>query len=911
MNSRIITLSLALGLLGGITELSALPQKPTRKVQTSRPAASKLQQDFLAKQKAFSKGDFFRIFKQQMTPEERDAMTFLYAYMPTNDLIDRDGDFYLENVRASLRARKELPWGKSIPEREWKHFVLPIRVNNEALDASRMVFFDALKDRVKGLSLHDAVLEVNRWCHEHVVYTPSDSRTSSPLATIRSAYGRCGEESTLLVAALRAVGIPARQVYTPRWAHTDDNHAWVEAWVDGKWLFLGACEPEPVLNLAWFNAPVSRAMLVHTKAFGRYDGPEEVIGNTPTYTEINVIDNYAHVGKVSVQVTDATGRPLAGVPVSFRVYNYGEFYTVATKVSDAAGRVSLTAGQGDMLVYASKPEGTSYRFGMQKVTFGTDKQVRLQLKYRPGDRINEDLLITPPREDAKYPNVTDAQRAENNRRMAVEDSIRGQYVASFVGKQLEGLDARGNWKTLHEFVEGSKDQEQAKALLRVISAKDRRDIPLEVLRDHLDNTKPLPQFAANKELAMSYIYNPRVANEPLVPYKKYFAEAVPQELQSKFRSSLEALRQWCIATIQIDNSYNPLTYPIEPIGVWKSQKADTHSRNIFFVSLARAMGWPAQIDGVTGKVQVYEKDGWHDVILDKGLPQTAAKQGTLRLSYKDNGIIDNPKYYYQFTISKFDDKGQTRLLAYDEGDNGLEQGTSWAKTFKDGAPMDAGYYLLVTGSRLASGSVLVNMRTFEIKAGQTTDEELLMRRDTTAVAVLGSFNAENLYTYYGEAKDLTKTEQFAAPAGKEQSILTTTGRGYYILGVLGAGEEPTNHALKDIIAEREVFEHWGRNLVLLFKDKTSQSRYRPEDFAGLPKGTVFGLDDKGTILSELVTNMKLRAGNLPVFVIADTFNRVVFVSQGYTIGLGRQIRQVITALEKEQCTAPTQTCTAP
>ena len=74
-----------------------------------------------------------------------------------------------------------------------------------------------------------------------------------------------------------------------------------------------------------------------------------------------------------------------------------------------------------MLVYASKPEGTSYRFGMQKVTFGTDKQVRLQLKYRPGDRINEDLLITPPREDAKYPNVTEAQRAENNRRMAVED----------------------------------------------------------------------------------------------------------------------------------------------------------------------------------------------------------------------------------------------------------------------------------------------------------------------------------------------------------------------------------------------------------------------------------------------------------------------------------------------------------
>ena len=86
--------------------------------------------------------------------------------------------------------------------------------------------------------MHDAVLETNHWCHEKATYTPSDSRTSSPLATIKTAYGRCGEESTLLVAALRAIGIPARQVYTPRWAHTDDNHAWVEAWVDGKWYFL-------------------------------------------------------------------------------------------------------------------------------------------------------------------------------------------------------------------------------------------------------------------------------------------------------------------------------------------------------------------------------------------------------------------------------------------------------------------------------------------------------------------------------------------------------------------------------------------------------------------------------------------------------------------------------------------------
>ena len=109
-------------------------------------------------------------------------------------------------------------------------------------------------------------LEVNHWCHEKAVYKPSDARTKLSFGNGTYRHGRCGEESTLLVAALRSVGIPARQVYTPRWAHTDDNHAWVEAWADGKWYFLGACEPEPVLNLGWFNAPASRGMLMHTKS---------------------------------------------------------------------------------------------------------------------------------------------------------------------------------------------------------------------------------------------------------------------------------------------------------------------------------------------------------------------------------------------------------------------------------------------------------------------------------------------------------------------------------------------------------------------------------------------------------------------------------------------------------------------
>lgn len=150
------------------------------------------------------------------TAYEQEALQFLYAYMPVADATDYSYSYYLNNVRATFKAQQEMAWGQTVPELLFRHFVLPLRVNNEALDNARIEFYKELKDRVKGLGMKDAILEVNHWCHEHVTYQPSDARTLSPMACKKTAIGRCGEESTFTVAALRSVGIPARQVYHPK-----------------------------------------------------------------------------------------------------------------------------------------------------------------------------------------------------------------------------------------------------------------------------------------------------------------------------------------------------------------------------------------------------------------------------------------------------------------------------------------------------------------------------------------------------------------------------------------------------------------------------------------------------------------------------------------------------------------------
>ena len=81
-----------------------------------------------------------------ITPKETEALKFLYAYLSTPDLLDYSPEFYLENIRVALKAAEEMPWGESVPDREWRHFVLPPRVNNEDMDHSRGIFYEELKN---------------------------------------------------------------------------------------------------------------------------------------------------------------------------------------------------------------------------------------------------------------------------------------------------------------------------------------------------------------------------------------------------------------------------------------------------------------------------------------------------------------------------------------------------------------------------------------------------------------------------------------------------------------------------------------------------------------------------------------------------------------------------------------------
>ena len=789
-------------------------------------------------------GDLKQFYKADdliITTEEKEALQFLYAYMPLADLTDYTTEYYLANVQSSLATRDEMGW--NVPEREFRHFVLPIRVNNEDLDSARIVFSKEIKPRIKGMPMKDAILEVNHWCHEKLTYKPSDARTLSPLSSARSSLGRCGEESTFTVAALRSVGIPARQVYTPRWAHSDDNHAWVEAWADGTWYFLGACEPEAVLNLGWFNTPASRGLLMHTRVFGCYDGPEEKVMEGPNYTEINLIDNYAKTAKVDFIVKDESGAPVDSALVDFDIYNYAEFYPALAKYTDKEGRTFLTAGMGDMLAWASK-DG---KYGHSKVSFGKDSLVTIVITADHPDE-SESMMIVPPVGGANIPEVTPEQRQENNARTAKEDEIRKSYMATFVqddgtpkGKFLS--KSAGNHEVIEGFLADHPDQ-RALDLLASLSEKDLVDVTREILEDSYQ--------------AKDAILCPRVANEFLSPYKSFFNSALTAD-QKKELSNPANLVKWVKDNITLVNDTKAWRITMSPIGVFKSKLADPRSREIFFVALARTLGIDARKDPVTGKVQ-YNTGEWIDVDFESA-KETVTPKGTVILKYVPSGKLTNPGYYSHFTISKIEN-GRTNLLTFDEGEVDMGGGVSWENVFKKGTTLDAGDYILVSGNRLSDGSVPVTLKKFSIKEGQTTTVDLVIEIPDNKLSVIGEFDSETRYW---------KT------AGSEPvSILSSTGRGVYVVGFLTPRHEPSVHAVNDIIAAKEGLQAWGRPIMLLTSEEGLG--WLKEYASRMPSNVQYGIAPK-----------EMLEGTMPRVMIADTFNRVFFKTEGYTIGLGEQI----------------------
>lgn len=827
----------------------------------------------------------WEVLERPLAADEKQALEFLYAYMPLSDLADYEPDFFLSNIQYSLRARREMPWGDSIPEELFLHFVVPPRVNNENLDSFRQVMYVEITDRIKGLDMKQAALEINHWCHEKVNYRGTDSRTSAPLSTVRKTFGRCGEESTFTVAAMRTAGIPARQVYTPRWAHSDDNHAWVEVWIDGKWDYLGACEPDVDLNMGWFSEPARRTMLVHTRAYGRYFGSDEVIMATDRFSELNLTANYATVKKVAIRVTHPDGSPADSAKVEFQLYNYAEFYPIASAYTDPKGMALITTGMGDLIVRAAKNGLAAW----QKLSVPETDTLNLVLGQPLPENQRELYDLVPPHAVKVKVNVSPQARLENDHQLALEDSIRNStmdsfkdsvWIVDFASKTNLPVDtidrlfrlSYGNWDQLAAYLEKNATAHRPLLLelLLQLSDKDLSDAPEAILTDHLVHTAQsgVQDLVADKELFTSYVLSPRIALENLSPWRSFLTQAFDHEWQLSVRGDISVLTDWIRDNIRIHNLANLHSRaPLTPIGVYNLRVADPLSRDIFFVAACRSIGIPARLNPETQEPEYHHQGQWLRAAFGPaqgGQPE----RGMLRITAQNSPVA--PQYYLHYTIGFLKD-GFYRTLEFPEGGS--------LNSRQEPLELEVGDYSLVTGNRREDGSVLSQVTYFSIARNQLTSLPIELRQQAGVLKPSGKldFGMLNLQT------SDQQTQSFSSLVGGTASVIV----------LLDPDKEPSKHILNDLGPYVDHFNNWGGQFIFAMSAQRAAQAGVLKTYQ-LPARMESGIDPGDQLLEAIVAlyGPQIRE-QLPLVLLCDSQGQVFLFSSGYKIGMGEQLLKVI------------------
>lgn len=799
--------------------------------------------------------------------EERVLMEFFYGTMPFRDAGEYDFSVFLGFVRHALMLREEMEWCRLLPEDIFLHHVLYYRINNESIQDCRPFFYDQLIGRIQGKSMEEAVLEINYWCGENGTYELTDDRTMSPMAMYLAGRGRCGEESTFAVTALRSVGIPARQVYTPRWAHCDDNHAWVEAYVDGHWRFFGACEPEEVLDQGWFTHAASRALLIHTQTFSDYctEPREEYLGQEAGLFTYNQTAAYARTKRYGIQVFDQQQRPVRDVKISVEILNMAEYKSGATLYTDEEGKAAITLGLGDIHIWAEKDGCAAEAVASVKDTEQAVLILSAEKNYEEWGEGWIDLDIKAPADGTVRGAVlTREQRERKSQRIKAGQKLRKQRISSYFQETLAEAypkermalaSSGGNFLELYRFLsrDGNPDR---RALFSCLSAKDYRDAEADVLESHLKGAAPFRREWEEKgelEIYRRYILCPRIGLEELKDYRGWIQGYFTEEEKQKFRENPEEIWRFIQANIRYEEAEDHPGLISSPACSLRLLWGDALSRNILFVGICRTLGIPARLNPVN-RTGEWMRDG-EFISVGRQSRAVCGQPAVLIL----HGGEKRWNYYHNWTMGKLEN---AHIVTLDY------QGAK----FQDGQlklELEAGMYRLLTTSRLPNGNQKASQYWFSVKAGER--REIAMRlREGRAEEMLVDIQLDDF--------------ELIQPDGKVCTASSLCGRETAVIACFGAGEEPSEHVLNEMLEQKEELKRFeGRILFVLSQQEDlehSTIQKVLEEIPGIQ--VVYGSFEE--VVEPLARRLYTDPDQLPLLLLLHPGLRAVYGRSGYHVG---------------------------
>lgn len=800
------------------------------------------------------------------------AMKYLYAAMPCSDMGNYPFETFLDYAVHGVWLYNEFEEVKKLPEDIFLNYVLYHRVNEEEITPCRKFFYSKLKDRIQGLRGKEAALEVNYWCVEEATYQTTDDRTLSPMAVYSRGNGRCGEESVFSVSALRSVGIPARQVYAPRWSHCDDNHAWVEVWCDGTWYFTGACEPVPILNKGWFTNASSRAMMVHSHWFDFIPSCEEEAGKSGMVTMLNELPRYAATVKIQLQVTDQEDNPVQGAEVDLEVLNYAQFYPIARCVTDDTGSVSLTTGLGSLHIHVQK--GELYA----QCCLDTREKTHCSLVLKTQDEAALDsagetwqaIDMAAPVDTPVNTNMpTREQKEVGDKRLALADRHRQRKTHEWVGLERQAFLAAG----------GPFSELRSKLLL-ALTKKDQTDMRRDVIEEHFQWSLPY-RDKYSEEIFVNYVMNPRVDNEVLAPYREQLSGAFSEEEKESFCRQPKELWSWIEANIRSCPEKEKGSLITVPGACIKLKIASPLSKKILFVAAARTLGVAARQNPRDGSLEYWNKGQFEPVFPGAGKNCLLVLTGgdETKWTYFQNWSIARRVNGRYISLQLSDETWQEGEPQAETGSRKPQAGTGSLKPEPSlKLELEVGSYRILTANRLPNGNQFLNLYEFSLEENEGKQIELLLRPANLADML------ENIHM-----PEFTLLREEGTPV--KASALTDSSK--TVLFWLEESKEPTEHILNELLERKEEFTKYADRLVFIVRSKEAlDNPTLSKALTAFPRIQVY-YDDFKENVNTLGRRMYVDHEKLPLIIVTQGSLNGIYAASGYNVGTGDMLLRLL------------------
>lgn len=791
---------------------------------------------------------------QMVTPVliER-ILAYYQSGMPYCDKVDVPEKVLYAFAEHAAWLREHVAWCSELPEEIFLENVAAYRVNSERIEDCYKLFYDMVMPVLDGLSLEEAILRVNLWCAQNATYHQADARTANAVTVYKSGFGRCGEESTFAVTVLRSVGIAARQVYAPLWAHCNDNHAWVEVYCGGRWQYFGACEPEPVLNQGWFSLPASRAILVHARSFGLQEHGDDIISHNGAVTYHNVTAHYAKTVTAVLTLCANDGSLFADMQVHFKVLNYAHYGLIATLHTNQNGEVQVQFGLGSVQVSAVKDnvyytgiiqmmKSGKHRVVLEPVTFNTWQKG--EFIAPEGDKSIEENPHVP---DAFKQELEQAKKMREERIASYYDAVRG---AQFPQAEKLLKMAGGNFEEVISFLEKDKNPCRMK-MLKALSDKDYYDLNAAVLEDHLTEALAF-QDSIEEQIFVDYILNPRIEHEELFAWRSGIKQ-IMGACAPAFREEPARIWKEVCAKVKIPTEDAYPTLRMNPLTVLKGGRGSAADQKILFVAVARSCGIPARLHPVTGEPQYYQNGVFHSVMdSDKCSEQ---EYGNIVFLANGNKWV----YLTDWSVEYMED-GAFRVLDMEESPWEEEQLVLEA---------EPGAYHVTTTVRLTGGSQRFMEYFFTLCPGER--KEIALERS----------NANQ------DALRIKLPEVRLHLANAERNVMHTLeslrdGQRAICIWIC-EGEEPTEHILNELLERMSDVLNCQERIFLLSGQRQKQDGTLAKLMHAAPDIRLAYVDDTEAAV-QIAEAAGLTKKTYPLAVVLDEGGSGIYATCGYNVG---------------------------